>query len=54
MIEALNGNVDDVASYLDYGYFGILGADFDAEGKSTGEYYKKTSYYVLKIFVQFL
>ena len=48
MIEALNGNVDDVASYLDYGYFGILGADFDAEGKSTGEYYKKPSYYVLQ------
>lgn len=48
MIEALNGSVDDKASYLDYGYFGILGADFDENGKSTGEYYKKPSYYVLQ------
>lgn len=48
MIEALNGNVNDKASYLDYGYFGILGADFDEDGRSTGEYYKKPSYYVLQ------
>ena len=48
MIEALNGDVNVKASYLDYGYFGILGADFDEDGKSTGEYYKKPSYYVLQ------
>lgn len=48
MIEALNGNVHDKASYLDYGYFGILGADFDENGRSTGNYYKKMSYYVLQ------
>ena len=48
MIEALNGNVDDKSSYLDYGYFGILGADFEEDGKSIGEYYKKPSYYVLQ------
>lgn len=48
MIEALNGSVGDTASYLDYGYFGILGADFDENGKSTGEYYKKPSYYALQ------
>ena len=48
MIEALNGNVNDKASYLDYGYFGILGADFDENGKSTGEYHRKPSYYVLQ------
>lgn len=48
MIEALNGNVNDKASYLDYGYFGVLGADFDEDGKSTGEYYKKPSYYALQ------
>ncbi len=44
MIEALNGKVGDTASYLDYGYFGILGADFDANGVSTGEYTPKLSY----------
>ncbi len=27
MIEALNGTVGDLVSYLDYGYFGVLGAD---------------------------
>ena len=48
MIEALNGSVGDRASYLDYGYFGVLGADFDQDGKSTGEYYEKPSYYVLQ------
>ena len=48
MIEALNGDVNNKVSYLDYGYFGILGADFDENGKSTGEYYKKKSYYVLQ------
>ncbi len=48
MIEALNGSVDDVSSYLDYGYFGVLGAEFDEKGYSIGEYYKKHSYYVLQ------
>jgi hypothetical protein len=48
MVEALNGDVNDKSSYLDYGYFGILGADFDEDGKSTGTYYKKSSYYVLQ------
>lgn len=41
MIEALNGTTGDTASYLDYGYFGILGAEFDEDGKSIGTYYKK-------------
>lgn len=45
MIEALNGTVGDKASYLDYGYFGVLGADFDSDGMSTGEYTPKPSYY---------
>ena len=48
MIEALNGTVGDVASYLDYGYFGILAADFDEEGKSVGTYTPKKSYYALQ------
>lgn len=48
MIEALNGVVGDKASYLDYGYFGVLGAEFDEDGRSIGEYYKKPSFYVLQ------
>lgn len=48
MIEALNGVVGDKASYLDYGYFGILGADFDEDGRSSGEYYRKPSFYALQ------
>lgn len=48
MIEALNGTVGDVASYLDYGYFGVLGADFDENGRSSGTYTPKPSYYALQ------
>lgn len=48
MIEALNGTVDDRASYLDYGYFGVLGAEFDEFGHSVGNYHKKPSYHVLQ------
>ena len=48
MIEALNGKVGDVNSYLDYGYFGIVGADFDENGRSTGEYTPKQSFYALQ------
>ncbi len=48
MIEALNGTVGDKASYLDYGYFGVLGADFDENGFSTGDYVPKKSYYALQ------
>ena len=48
MIEALNGEVDKKATYLDYGYFGVLGADFDEDGKATGEYYRKPSFYTLQ------
>ena len=29
MVEALNGRVNDKASYLDYGYFGVIQADFN-------------------------
>lgn len=48
MIEALNGTVDNKSSYLDYGYFGVLGADFDENGIASGEYIPKKSYYVLQ------
>lgn len=47
MIEALNGSPDNVNSILDYGYFGILGADFDEKGFATGEYRPKDSYWAL-------
>ena len=48
MKEALHGRVDDATSYKDYGYFGVLGADFDEEGNATGEYTPKPSYYALQ------
>lgn len=47
MIEALRGRLADKASYLDYGYFGVLSAEFDENGHSTGEYGQKPSYYAL-------
>lgn len=49
MIEALNGTAGDKASYLDYGYFGVLGAEFDANGVATGEYTPKPSYRTLQV-----
>jgi hypothetical protein len=48
MIEALNGKVDDKSSYMDYGYFGVLGADFDENGFATGDYTPKLSYITLQ------
>ena len=45
MIEALRGRISDKATYLDYGYFGILGCEFDEGGVASGEYYEKPSYY---------
>lgn len=47
MIEALHGRVDNKASYLDYGYFGVLSAEFDEDGRATGTYTKKPSYFAL-------
>ncbi len=48
MKEALNGVVGDASTYKDYGYFGVLGADFDEDGFATGEYTPKPSYYALQ------
>lgn len=48
MVEALNGTNGDLNSYLDYGYFGVLGADFDEQGRSVGTYTPKPSYYALQ------
>ena len=47
MVEALKGLVSDKSSYLDYGYFGVLSADFDVDGHSTGTYTPKPSYTAL-------
>ena len=47
MMEALNGKVGDKKSYQDYGYFGVLGADFDEDGFAVGDYSPKPSYYTL-------
>ncbi len=48
MMEALNGRVGDQASYKDFGYFGVLGAEFDENGIATGAYPEKPSYYTLQ------
>ena len=48
MIEALRGRLADKASYLDFGYFGVIGADFDENGRASGEYTEKPSYYALQ------
>ena len=44
MVEALNGVVGDKASYLDFGYFGVIQADFNEDGVATGTYRPKLSY----------
>jgi hypothetical protein len=49
MIEALDGKVGDLSSYLDFGYFGVLGADFDSNGFATGNYTPKLSYRTLQV-----
>ena len=48
MIEALDGKVGDLASYLDFGYFGVLGAEFDENGRTVGTCYRKKSYMALQ------
>ena len=48
MIEALNGVVGDKGSYLDFGYFGLLQADFDENGIASGTYTPKPSYYAMQ------
>lgn len=48
MIEALSGKVGVKNSYMDYGYFGVLEAEFDEDGFSIGEYTPKLSYTTLQ------
>ena len=47
MVEALNGATGDLGSILDYGYFGVLAAEFGPDGRATGEYSPKPSYRAL-------
>ena len=48
MVEAINGTVGDKISFSDFGYFGVLGQDFDENGDPLGNYRRKPSYYVLQ------
>ena len=54
MIEAHSGRIGDRASYLDYGYFGIIGCEFDEEGIASGNYYEKPSYFAYSALVSLL
>ncbi|MBE6695419.1 MAG: hypothetical protein E7587_03100 [Ruminococcaceae bacterium] len=54
MKEALMGRVDDKNSYKDFGYFGVLGAEFDEDGMATGNYPPKPSYYALSYLASLL
>lgn len=48
MAEALRGTVGDLGSISDYGYFGVVGAEFDENARATGNYSPKKSYYALQ------
>lgn len=48
MVEALNGTVGDQKSWLDFGYFGLLHADFDENGMASGTYSPKPGYYAMQ------
>ena len=48
MAEALNGKVGEAASYNDFGYFGVMGAEFDSDGVFTGSYRRKPSFRALQ------
>lgn len=49
MMEALNGVRGQVGTWKDYGYFGVIQADFDENGKATGDYSEKPSYRTLQV-----
>ena len=48
MAEALKGTVGDVASISDFGYFGVVGAEFDENACATEDYYAKSAFYALQ------
>lgn len=47
MAEALHGRVGDISSIRDFGYFGVLGAEFGPDCRATGAYSPKPSYRAL-------
>lgn len=49
MAEAINGRTGDLSSRKDFGYFGILSAEFDQNGIATGNYTPKPSYRTLQV-----
>lgn len=49
MAEALGGSNDNPNSYKDYAYFGVLGAEFDENGRATGVFRKKPAYRTLQV-----
>ena len=49
MMEALNGVRGQLSTWLDFGYFGVLQADFDENGCATGVYSEKPSYRTLQV-----
>ncbi len=54
MVEALFGERGNVASYQDYGYFGLLSATFDEQGLAVGEFPQKQAYYAYQNLAAFL
>lgn len=48
MAEALNGETGNIQSISDFGYFGVIGADFDENARATGNYHPKPSYTALQ------
>ena len=48
MAEALKGLNSEQHTFHDYGYFGVLAAEFDENGVASGEYHPKPSYYALQ------
>lgn len=48
MAEALHGTVSDIKSISDFGYFGVVGAQFDSNARATGNYSPKPSYFALQ------
>lgn len=48
MMEGLFGSRDDVSTRKDYGYYGLLGAEFNENGEAAGEFRLKQSYYAYR------
>ncbi len=48
MVEALHGLNSNKKSYMDYGFFGVIRAEFDENGVATGTYTRKPSYFALQ------